>query len=306
MQSYNQIHYRKVLRGAFLPGDKDWENAPISMKRKIEKLILLILLVVVGTHFVAPEVLEQFNWQDVTTSVSQISELPQEILEQVKNEPDSETATNTSNSTEEQLAAFDIPTYNSEPYVVINENQPFFTETTVSCFEEYPELDDLGRCGAAYACVGIETMPTEERESISQVKPSGWNNNPYDFVDGGYVYNRCHLIGFQLTGENANEKNLVTGTRYMNVQGMLPFENKVADYVASTGNHVMYRVTPIFEGDNLVCSGVLMEAYSVEDSGAGVQFCVYCFNVQPGVSINYRTGENHEDLTYFLPEKAGQ
>lgn len=276
------------------------------MKRKIEKLILLILLVVVGTHFVAPDVLEQFNWQDVTTSVSQISELPQEILEQVKNEPDSETATNTSNSTEEQLAAFDIPTYNSEPYVVINENQPFFTETTVSCFEEYPELDDLGRCGAAYACVGIETMPTEERESISQVKPSGWNNNPYDFVDGGYVYNRCHLIGFQLTGENANEKNLVTGTRYMNVQGMLPFENEVADYVASTGNHVMYRVTPIFEGDNLVCSGVLMEAYSVEDSGAGVQFCVYCFNVQPGVSIDYRTGENHEDLTYFLPEKAGQ
>lgn len=276
------------------------------MKRKIEKLILLILLVVVGTHFVAPDVLEQFNWQDVTTSVSQISELPQEILEQVKNEPDSETATNTSNSTEEQLAAFDIPTYNSEPYVVINENQPFFTETTVSCFEEYPELDDLGRCGAAYACIGIETMPTEERESISQVKPSGWNNNPYDFVDGGYVYNRCHLIGFQLTGENANEKNLVTGTRYMNVQGMLPFENEVADYVASTGNHVMYRVTPIFEGDNLVCSGVLMEAYSVEDSGAGVQFCVYCFNVQPGVSIDYRTGENHEDLTYFLPEKAGQ
>lgn len=276
------------------------------MKRKIEKLILLILLVVVGTHFVAPDVLEQFNWQDVTTSASQISELPQEILEQVKNEPDSETATNTSNSTEEQLAAFDIPTYNSEPYVVINENQPFFTETTVSCFEEYPELDDLGRCGAAYACVGIETMPTEERESISQVKPSGWNNNPYDFVDGGYVYNRCHLIGFQLTGENANEKNLVTGTRYMNVQGMLPFENEVADYVASTGNHVMYRVTPIFEGDNLVCSGVLMEAYSVEDSGAGVQFCVYCFNVQPGVSIDYRTGENHEDLTYFLPEKAGQ
>lgn len=276
------------------------------MKRKIEKLILLILLVVVGTHFVAPDVLEQFNWQDVTTSVSQISELPQEILEQVKNEPDSETATNTSNSTEEQLAAFDIPTYNSEPYVVINENQPFFTETTVSCFEEYPELDDLGRCGAAYTCIGIETMPTEERESISQVKPSGWNNNPYDFVDGGYVYNRCHLIGFQLTGENANEKNLVTGTRYMNVQGMLPFENEVADYVASTGNHVMYRVTPIFEGDNLVCSGVLMEAYSVEDSGAGVQFCVYCFNVQPGVSIDYRTGENHDDLTYFLPEKAGQ
>lgn len=276
------------------------------MKRKIEKIILLVFLIVVGAYFAAPDMLNYFNWQEIATSVSQISELPQEILEQIEDTPVPESTSTTVGLAEAQLGSFDIPTYNSEPYAIINENQPFFSETTTTCFEEYLELDALGRCGAAYACVGIETMPTEERESISQVKPSGWNNNPYDFVDGGYVYNRCHLIGFQLTGENANEKNLVTGTRYMNVQGMLPFENEVADYVASTGNHVMYRVTPIFEGDNLVCSGVLMEAYSVEDSGAGVQFCVYCFNVQPGVSIDYRTGENHEDLTYFLPEKAGQ
>lgn len=145
-------------------------------------------------------------------------------------------------------------------------------------------------------------MPTEERESISQVKPSGWHNRPYSFVDGEYLYNRCHLIGFQLTGENANEKNLITGTRYMNVQGMLPFENSVGDYVASTGNHVLYRVTPVFEGSNLVCNGVLMEAYSIEDRGSGIQFCVFCYNVQPGVLIDYATGENQEDITYFLPE----
>lgn len=268
-----------------------------------------MFLVVLGTYFAAPDLLTNIRWQEIATSVSQISELPQEILSQMEDAeaPNANSITPAApSSTDTQTYDFEIPAYNNEPYAVVNENRPFFTETTTSCFEEYPQLDALGRCGAAYACVGIDTMPTEERESISQVKPSGWHNNPYDFVDGGYVYNRCHLIGFQLTGENANERNLVTGTRYMNVQGMLPFENEVADYIASTGNHVMYRVTPIFEGDNLVCSGVLMEAYSVEDNGAGVQFCVYCFNVQPGVAIDYSTGENHEDVTYFLPEKAGQ
>lgn len=198
----------------------------------------------------------------------------------------------------------DIPAYESSPYVKVNENTPYFTEAelTTECFEDYADLDALGRCGPAYACIGIETMPTEERESISQVKPSGWHNRPYSFVDGEYLYNRCHLIGFQLTGENANEKNLITGTRYMNVQGMLPFENSVGDYVASTGNHVLYRVTPVFEGSNLVCNGVLMEAYSIEDRGSGIQFCVFCYNVQPGVLIDYATGENQEDITYFLPE----
>ena len=183
----------------------------------------------------------------------------------------------------------EIPAYAGEPYVTVNANQPFFEETdyTTEAFETYSELDALGRCGPAWACVGTELMPTEERESISSVTPSGWINAEYD---GQYLYNRCHLIGFQLTGENANERNLITGTRSMNVDGMLPFENLVADYVKETDNHVLYRVTPIFEGDNLVASGVLMEAYSVEDSGEGVTFCVYAYNVQPGITIDYATG----------------
>ena len=183
----------------------------------------------------------------------------------------------------------ELPAYAGEPYVAVNANQPFFEETdyTTEAFETYSELDALGRCGPAWACVGTELMPTEDRESISSVTPSGWINVEYD---GQYLYNRCHLIGFQLTGENANEKNLITGTRYMNVDGMLPFENMVADYVKETDNHVLYRVTPVFEGDNLVASGVLMEAYSVEDSGEGVTFCVYAYNVQPGITIDYATG----------------
>ena len=187
-----------------------------------------------------------------------------------------------------------IPAYAGEPYIVINDNQPFFEETdyTAEAFETYSELDALGRCGPAYACVGVELMPTEDRESISSVTPSGWINMEYD---GQYLYNRCHLIGFQLTGENANEGNLITGTRYMNVDGMLPFENLVADYVKETENHVLYRVTPVFEGDNLVASGVLMEALSVEDRGEGVCFNVYAYNVQPGISIDYATGESWAD-----------
>ena len=190
-----------------------------------------------------------------------------------------------------------IPEYSGQPYVTLEENQPDFTleDFTLDPFETYSRLDYLGRCGPAYANVCIDTMPTEERESISEVEPTGWVNHPYDFVDGEYLYNRCHLIGFQLTGENANERNLITGTRYMNVEGMLPFENLVADYVASTGNHVLYRVSPVFEGDNLVASGVQMEAISVEDEGEGVCFNVYVYNVQPGVVIDYATGENWLD-----------
>ena len=185
----------------------------------------------------------------------------------------------------------EIPAYAGEPYVAVNGNQPFFTEDeyTTEAFETYSELDGLGRCGPAWACVGTELMPTEDRESISSVTPSGWINVEYD---GQYLYNRCHLIGFQLTGENANERNLITGTRYMNVDGMLPFENLVADYVKETDNHVLYRVTPIFEGDNLVASGVLMEALSMEDDGESVCFNVYVYNVQPGVTIDYATGES--------------
>ena len=182
-----------------------------------------------------------------------------------------------------------LPAYDGSPYVAVNDNVPYFTEEdyTTTSFESYSDLDALGRCGVTYACVGTDLMPTEDRESISSVKPTGWINVEYD---GQYLYNRCHLIGFQLTGENANEKNLITGTRYMNVEGMLPFENMVADYVKETDNHVLYRVTPIFEGDNLVASGVLMEGYSVEDSGEGVTFCVYAYNVRPGVTIDYATG----------------
>ena len=188
----------------------------------------------------------------------------------------------------------DIPAYSGEPYIVISDNQPDFTldDFTLEAFEEYSELDYLGRCGVAYANICMELMPTEPRGEIGMIKPSGWQTAKYDIVDGKYLYNRCHLIGFQLAGENANERNLITGTRYMNVDGMLPFENMVADYVEETGNHVLYRVTPIYSGSDLVAYGVLMEAISVEDEGEGVCFCVFVYNVQPGITIDYTTGDN--------------
>lgn len=187
-----------------------------------------------------------------------------------------------------------IPAYTNKPYVVLNNNQPLFAaaDFTTKSFEKYSKLDSLGRCGTAFANVGKDTMPQEKRGSIGQVKPSGWQTAKYDFVDGKYLYNRCHLIGYQLTAENANERNLITGTRYLNVQGMLPFENMVADYVKETGNHVLYRVTPIFKGNNLVAEGVQLEARSVEDKGEGICFNVYCYNVQPGVVIDYATGRS--------------
>lgn len=205
---------------------------------------------------------------------------------------------------ESYVTVDDVPAYSGEPYVEVNDNQPEFTEeelTTVS-YEDYSELDELGRCQSAEACIGQDLMPTETRESISSVKPTGWKNKSYDTVDGGYVYNRCHLIGFQLTGENANEENLITGTRYMNVEGMLPFEDEVAAYIKETDNHVMYRVTPVFEGDDLIASGVQMQAESVEDDGAGISFNVYVYNVQPYVVIDYRTGENWEGDEIAEPE----
>lgn len=188
----------------------------------------------------------------------------------------------------------DVPAYSGTPYVELDGNVPAFTdeELTTTAFESYSPLDALGRCSTAYACVGLETMPTEDRGSIGQVKPSGWQTVKYDCVDGKYLYNRCHLIGYQLTGENANEENLITGTRYLNVDGMLHFEDTVADYVQETGNHVLYRVTPIFQGNELVARGVQMEALSVEDEGQGVSFNVYVYNVQPGVVIDYATGES--------------
>ncbi|MCP1103376.1 DNA/RNA non-specific endonuclease [Lachnospiraceae bacterium PAL113] len=187
-----------------------------------------------------------------------------------------------------------VPEFSGEPYVVVNENEPFFEEEdyTEEAFEEYSDLDSLGRCGVAYANIGQEIMPTEKRGDIGSVKPTGWHSIQYDNVEGKSLYNRCHLVGFQLSGENANEQNLITGTRYFNVEGMLPFENMVADYVKETEDHVLYRVTPVFEGDNLVASGVLMEAKSVEDEGDGVTFCVYVYNNQPDIEIDYATGES--------------
>ncbi len=196
-------------------------------------------------------------------------------------------------STTLDLAA--IPAYSGSASTPVLGNAPQFSDAdkTRGSFEEYSALDTLGRCGVAFALIGTETMPTAERGSIGMIKPSGWHTVRYDgLVDGNYLYNRCHLIGYQLAGENANTKNLITGTRYLNVDGMLPYENEVADYVERTGNHVLYRVTPWFEGSNLVATGVQMEAWSVEDAGAGVSFNVWCYNVQPGVSIDYATGDS--------------
>lgn len=187
-----------------------------------------------------------------------------------------------------------IPPFVGEPYVIINNNEPEFSRDELSdeSYEYYSELDYLGRCGYAMACIGKDLMPTEERGSIGQVKPTGWKTVKYDNVDGKYLYNRCHLIGYQLTGENANEANLITGTRFLNVEGMLPFENLVADYIKETGNHVLYRVTPIFDGTNLLARGVQIEGWSIEDNGAGICFHVYCYNSQPGIEIDYATGES--------------
>lgn len=194
----------------------------------------------------------------------------------------------------QQLDLSQIPEYSEEAYVELSDNVPDFTDSdlTTEAFETYSELDSLGRCGVAYANICKEIMPTEERGKIGQIKPSGWHTVKYDVIEDRYLYNRCHLIGYQLAGENANEKNLITGTRYLNTVGMLPFENMVADYVNETDNHVLYRVTPVFEGDNLVASGVEMEALSVEDNGAGVCFHVFVYNVQPGIDIDYATGDS--------------
>lgn len=192
------------------------------------------------------------------------------------------------------------PPFQGEPYVVVGDNVPLFTQEdlTTDSYESYSPLDALGRCGVAMACVGTDLMPTEDRGNISQVKPTGWHSVQYDFVDGKSLYNRCHLIAFQLTGENANERNLITGTRYFNVQGMLPFEEMVGDYVRETGNHVLYRVTPVFEGNNLVATGAYMEGYSVEDGGEGICFYIFAYNNQPGVVIDYATGDNWLDESF--------
>ena len=190
----------------------------------------------------------------------------------------------------------DVPKYRGIPYVEINNNKPSFSEKDKDRVEEYSKLDKLGRCGPAFANVGKELMPTGPRESIRDVRPSGWHTVKYDdILEDRYLYNRCHLIAFMLAGENANERNLITGTRYFNVEGMLPFEIQVADYVKSTGNHVLYRVRPIFKGNDLVARGVQMEAQSVEDGGEGISFNVYCYNVQPDIRINYKDGSSQPE-----------
>ena len=200
----------------------------------------------------------------------------------------------TENSNESNININNIPAYSGNDYIVLNNNVPNFSDSdlTTTSFEEYSPLDNLGRCGVAYANIGTDLMPTEGRESISSVKPSGWQSIKYDIVEGKYLYNRSHLIGFQLTAENANKNNLITGTRYFNATLMLHYENMVADYVKETNNHVLYRVTPIYTDENLLADGVLMEAESVEDKGKGISYCVYVYNVQPGIKIDYETGDS--------------
>ena len=280
------------------------------MKNKLMRSTawLLALLLSLSIAFVGCDV----GFEAPKTDDHSESEVTDRITDKITDKStEKETDKDTERDTEEQSTdddaadvgeqrgaekALGVPKFSGTPYVALNGNQPVFSsdEITTSSYEFYSDLDNLGRCGYTEACIGKDIMPTTGRESISSVKPSGWVNNKYDtdLVDGGYIYNRCHLIGFQLTGENANKKNLITGTRYMNVDGMLPFENMVADYVKETGNHVMYRVTPIYDGNDLVACGVQIEAYSVEDEGEGISFNVYVYNVQPGIVINYATGEN--------------
>ena len=287
---------------------KKKHNRP--QKRLITQLSLWLALLLAFTGCAESTVTSQDN----TYAIEQLATIPSELLEALEtavSEPESgqpqENASDTQESqqvtsatdvpTGEGTSAFslrEIPAYSGTPYTEVNGNQPYFTEEelTTQSFETYSELDSLGRCGMAYANVGQDLMPTEPRGEIGAVKPSGWHLVKYDNVDGKYLYNRCHLIAYMLAAENANPQNLITGTRYLNVQGMLPFETKVCDYVKNTGNHVLYRVTPIFDGDNLLADGVLMEAYSVEDAGEGICFCVFAYNVQPGIGIDYATGDN--------------
>ena len=286
------------------------KNHNRPQKRLITQLSLWLALLLAFTGCAESTVTSQDN----TYAIEQLAAIPSELLEASEtavSEPESgqpqENASDTQESqqvtsatdvpTGEGTSAFslrEIPAYSGTPYTEVNGNKPYFTEAelTTQSFETYSELDSLGRCGVAYASVGQDLMPTEPRGEIGAVKPTGWHLVKYDNVDGKYLYNRCHLIAYMLAAENANPQNLITGTRYLNVQGMLPFETKVCDYVKNTGNHVLYRVTPIFDGDNLLADGVLMEAYSVEDAGEGISFCVFAYNVQPGISIDYATGDN--------------
>jgi DNA-entry nuclease len=268
--------------------------------------IFVILFAIVSGGFSSREV-ENVAQEEAASEIMVFETLETQIPTEQETEASTEEL-ETTDITEEYLygaitqAQFDIntiPTYTNTAYVEVNGNIPYFTdnEMTTTPFETYSDLDSLGRCGTAYANICKEIMPTEERGKIGDVKPTGWHLVKYDIVDGNYLYNRCHLIGYQLAGENANVKNLITGTRYLNVTGMLPFEDMVAEYVNKTNNHVLYRVTPIFSGDNLLSDGVLMEAKSVEDNGEGICFNVFCYNVQPGITIDYATGDSALNVT---------
>lgn len=283
-----------------------WENLP---KPKLRPLIIGILFVVFcciiptaqpGQSDIVDEISTETEVQvaEISETETQETETQETLITESESELTTEIETaaiaQTQPSTEITLSIDSIPAYSGKPYITINDNVPKFLDSdlSISSYEYYSDLDELGRCGVAYACVGTDLMSTEERENIGSVKPTGWHTIKYNVVDGNYLYNRCHLIGYQLSGENANIKNLITGTRYLNVDGMLPFENMVADYVKETNNHVMYRVSPIFEGNNLLVSGVQIEAKSVEDNGEEILFNVYCYNVQPNIEINYATGDS--------------
>ncbi len=279
-----------------------------TLKSVMTGMLFVAFSCMVATGCGNTEALSQEQEKEIVTTVTESETAVTTVSESETSDTESEAtdepaaqSVHTQPSTEVTISVADIPAYAGDPYVMINDNVPQFLETDLatSSYEYYSDLDSLGRCGVVYACIGTDLMPTEERGNIGSVKPSGWHTVKYDIVDGKYLYNRCHLIGYQLSGENANVNNLITGTRYLNVEGMLPFENMVADYVKETGNHVLYRVAPVFEGDNLVASGVQIEAQSVEDQGEGILFNVYCYNVQPGVTIDYATGDS------VLEENAG-
>ena len=267
-----------------------------------KKLLMLEIMLAVLLCMMGCTTDETAHQSEQTTN--QVTEIYQSESVQINNSNSS--TEEISNDNQEEIEDYieaetefsyeDIPLYSGKAYTEIDNNIPSFSESDkqiTQSFEFYSDLDTLGRCGQAYANICPEIQPTEERGTIGQIRPSGWHTVKYnDLIDGNYLYNRCHLIGYQLAGENANEKNLITGTRYLNVVGMLQFENQVDDYVQTTGNHVLYRVTPVFEGDNLVASGAQIEAWSVEDGGQGICFNVYCYNVQPGIEIDYATGES--------------
>ena len=297
-----------------------------TKKRGSRNVILIILLLILFTAGIGGQAGKRSQPELDKTNDSVIFEVSSEghaedsaVSKAEKQDQEEESALqeqtkdlekSASDTTIQTLSVDEIPAYSGQAAIEINQNVPGFTESdyTTEAFEQYSPLDGLGRCGIAYACVGEEIMPTEERGAIGMVKPSGWHTVKYDFVDGKYLYNRCHLIAYMLSGENANTENLITGTRYMNTEGMLPYENQVADYVHDTGNHVLYRVTPLYERDNLVASGVEIEASSVEDKGKSLSFHVYCYNVQPGVTIDYATGDSAlaEDLATENVQETAQ